>query len=480
MEKPGDSDIWGFQEPLSRVKGMDEIEDLLAQTRDLALDYIHGLPDRKVVESVENDQLTAALGGPLPEGPSDPAKVIQQLAEGVDPGLVATTGGRFFGFVIGGTLPAALAADWLTSTWDQNPGFYVLSPAAAEVEEIAATWLLELLSLPSTASLGFTTGAQMANVAGLAAGRHHVLAAVGWDVEADGLVGGPPLEVLVGEERHATIDRALRFLGIGEKTSIVVPSDSQGRMRADELRSELARIDGPAIVCAQAGNVNTGAFDPMREIAEASHEHGAWMHVDGAFGLWAAASPRLRHLADGVELADSWATDGHKWLNVPYDSGIVACAHPESHQTAMALRAPYLIRPSDSRNGSDWTPESSRRARAFAVWAAIKSLGRSGVAQMIERCCDHAQSFASKLLEDPDVEVLNNVVINQVLLRIGDDDDRTRRTATTVQREGSVWLADTVWKGKVALRVSVSDHATTADDVNRAVAAIKAAVATTR
>lgn len=454
-----------------------ETEALLTMTRDLALGYIDGMDERDVAGSADHAQMLSALGGALPDGPDDPIAVVEALAAGVDPGLVATTSGRFFGFVEGGVVPAALAADWLTSTWDQNPGFYVLSPAAAVVEEVVAGWVLGLLGLPETSSVGFTVGAQVANFAGLAAGRHHVLATAGWDVEADGLQGAPKVRVIVGEERHATIGRALRFLGLGERTVIVVPADSQGRMDPSKLSSVLAEESGPSIVCAQAGNVNTGAFDPMGQVAEVCGEHGAWLHVDGAFGLWAAASPRLRYLVDGIELADSWAVDAHKWLNVPYDSAMVICAHPDSHRAALALHAPYLIRDDDSlRNGSDWTPESSRRARAFAIWAALRSLGRSGVASMIERCCDHAQHFAASLAAHPDIEVLNDVVINQVLVRIGDDNERTRAVARTIRTEGESWLADTTWQGKVALRISVSDQATTTGQVDAAVAAILAAV----
>lgn len=457
-----------------------ELEDLLAQTRELALGYLRDLPDRPVAEPVDGAQLKRSLGGALHDDPIDPVTVIRDLATGVEPGIVATSGGRFFGFVEGGVLPAALAADWLTSTWDQNPGFYVLSPAAAIVEEIVQEWLLDILHLPSTASVGFTTGAQMANLAGLAAGRHHVLAAAGWDVEADGLTGAPPVTILVGEERHATVGRALRFLGFGERNVTVVAVDGQGAMDARALRRELGNTQGPAIVCAQAGNVNTGAFDPFRPIAEAARERGAWVHVDGAFGLWAAASPKLRRLADGIELADSWAADAHKWLNVPYDSAFVACAHPDSHRIAMALHAPYLVRdPSGTRNGSDWTPESSRRARAFALWAALRSLGRRGVATMIERCCDHAQRFAASLAERDGFEILNDVVLNQVLVRVGDDDARTKATATTLQKDGQVWFGDTVWHDKVAMRISVSDQATTVRDVDRAIEEIVGAAKTT-
>ncbi|HYP23440.1 MAG TPA: aminotransferase class V-fold PLP-dependent enzyme [Actinomycetota bacterium] len=445
----------------------------LDAAHELALRYVESLPDRHVGGTASRDALLDALGGLLPEGPDDPAGVVRRLADAADPGLVATSSGRFFGFVEGGVLPAALAADWLTSVWDQNPGFSVLSPAAAAAEEVVAGWMLDLLGLPPSASVGFTTGAQMASLAGLAAARHHVLAAVGWDAEADGLIGAPRVKVVVGDERHATIGRALRFLGFGERTVTVVPADGQGRMDAGALGAELARDDGPAIVCAQAGNVNTGAFDPLRAIGEATREHGAWLHVDGAFGLWAAASPRLRHLADGIELADSWATDGHKWLNVPYDSGIVVCAHPDAHRTALALHAPYLIRNAGNpRDGSDWTAESSRRARVFALWAALRSLGRTGVAGLVERCCDHARRFADELGGKPGFEVLNEVVLNQVLVRVGDDDQRTRAVAHAVQREGVAWLGETTRHGVVALRISVSDHATTEADVDRAIDAI--------
>lgn len=459
---------------------MTDMDKLLTQTRDLALRYIDSLSERPVGSDADRESLLDALGGRLPDGPADPSEVVRQLADGAESGLVSTTGGRFFGFVEGGVLPASLAADWLAVVWDQNPGFHVLSPAAAVVEEVVAGWLLDLLALPADASVGFTTGAQAANIAGLAAARHHVLAKTGYDVEANGLPGSPPVSIFVGAERHVTIDRALRFLGFGERTATVIDADEQGRMDPSALRSALKASEGPAIVCAQAGNVNTGAFDPLRAIGEATRDRGAWLHVDGAFGLWAAATPRLRHLVDGIDLAESWATDAHKWLNVPYDSGIVACAHPESHRTAMALRAPYLIRGDETvRNGSDWTPESSRRARAFAVWGALRSLGRKGVADMIDRCCAHARRFAEKLSQEPGFEVLNEVELNQVMVRVGNDDDRTRRTAKLVQESGVAWLADTTWQGAAAIRISVSDHATTTEDVDVTVAElIKAANAT--
>jgi glutamate/tyrosine decarboxylase-like PLP-dependent enzyme len=446
-----------------------ELRHLLNRAAELALEYLETADERPVARGTPMEQLLDALGGPLPVAPADAVDVVESLARAAEPGLVVTNAGRYFGFVEGGVVPAALAADWLTSAWDQNPAFFALSPAAAAAEEVCRGWVCELLGLPPTASAGFTTGAQMANLAGLAAGRHHVLTKAGWDVDADGLFGAPEITVVVGEDRHATVGRALRFLGLGERRTTVVPADDQGRMRASALRDVLG--DGPAIVCAQAGNVNSGAFDPLRQICELAHERGAWVHVDGAFGLWAAAAPARRHLTDGVELADSWATDAHKWLNVPYDCGIILCAHPDSHRAAMTLSAAYLAR-TGSRDGSDWTPESSRRARVFPVWAALRSLGRQGVSDLVERCCAHARRFAEILEADDDVTVLNDVVLNQVLVRVGDDDDRTRAVAATVQAEGATWLGTTVWQGNVALRISVSDQATDDHDVTTAARAV--------
>ncbi len=443
-----------------------DLRHLLTRTADIALRYLETSGERPVARGVSLEHLVAALGGPLPAGPTDSAQVIESLARGADVGLVVTNAGRYFGFVEGGVVPAALAADWLTSAWDQNPAFFALSPAGAAAEEVCRGWLCELFGLPETSSAGFTTGAQMANFAGLAVGVRHVLTAAGWDVEADGLFGAPEITVVVGEERHATVDRALRLLGFGKRHITAVAADDQGRMLAAALRDALG--DGPVIVCAQAGNVNTGAFDPLREICGIAHQHGAWVHVDGAFGLWAAATPSLRHLVDGVGLADSWATDAHKWLNVPYDCGIVLCAHPGSHQAAMTLSAAYLTR-TGSRDGTDWTPESSRRARAFAVWAALRSLGRTGVGNLVERCCAQARRFAEILSANDQVAILNDVVLNQVLVRIADDDERTRAVAAAVQASGVAWLSTTVRQGKTALRISVCDHAT--DDANIAAAA---------
>jgi glutamate/tyrosine decarboxylase-like PLP-dependent enzyme len=451
-------------------------EPALSAALEHARRYLASLPERDVTARATTDELLSALGGDLHAGPQPPEDVLDRLVVGTARGLTATTGGRYFGFVTGGVLPAALAADWLASTWDQNPGLYVLSPAAAVVEEVCRRWLTDLLGLPAAASLGFVTGGQMANVVGLAAARHHVLAAAGWDVEADGLVGAPPVRVVVGEERHATIDRALRFLGLGTRSVRVVPADGQGRLRVGALGSVLAEADAPTIVCAQAGNVNTGAFDPFEAICDAAGERGAWVHVDGAFGLWAGASPAFRHLVEGADRADSWATDGHKWLNVPYDCGLVFCAHPESHRAAMSISAAYLTRGSqDLRDGSDWSPEGSRRARGFAVWAALQSLGRAGVADLVDRCCAHARRFADRLAAAEGVEVLNDVVLNQVLVRFADSDEVTNRVIAATQADGTCWAGGTVWQGRAAMRISVSDWATTAQDVDGSVAGILSA-----
>src|SRR5690242_7637023 len=354
-------------------RGMKERE-LLRLTADAAADFLESLDERPVrAEEQDVERLTASLGGPLPERGLDPEAVLASLVENVDPGLTAMPSGRFFGFVIGGALPAAIAADWLTSVWDQNTGLYAATPAAAVVEEVCREWLLELLGLPADASVGFVTGCQMAHVTALAAARHHVLARAGWDVAQDGLAGAPPVRVVIGARRHGTLDLALRLLGFGTASIEVVPADGQGRMRIDELRLG----DGPTIVCGQAGEINTGAFDDLDAIADAAEDAGAWFHVDGAFGLWAAATPRLRHLLHGHERADSWATDAHKWLNVPYDSGLAFCAHPESHRAATSMHAAYLQHADDprQRDPSDWTPELSRRARGFAIYAAVRSLG---------------------------------------------------------------------------------------------------------
>ena len=451
------------------------MRDLLRETADLAADFLESLPDRPVFPRVEVDELRARLGGPVPAGPTDAREVVRELAAAGDAGAVAIAGGRYFGFVIGGAVPAALAADWLTSTWDQNAGLYVAGPAASVVEEVAGEWLADLLGLPRGVSFAFVTGTQMAHATALAAARNHVFAQAGWDVERDGLTGAPPIRVLAGEKVHSTLPRALRLIGLGTAALLPVAADEQGRMRPDSLREALASGDGPAIVCAQAGEVNAGSFDPFEEIADAAETAGAWLHVDGAFGLWAAASPRFAHLVAGAERADSWSTDGHKFLNVPYDSGIVFCAKPDAHRRAMSVQAEYLVQSGEGgpRDQVDWTPEFSRRARGFPVYAAIRSLGRSGIAELVERCCDLAQRCAAGIAEVPGVEVLNDVVLNQVLFRFGSDEQTAAKLAA-VQRSGVAWMSGTAWAGRQAIRISVSNWQTSEDDVDRTVAAFAA------
>jgi glutamate/tyrosine decarboxylase-like PLP-dependent enzyme len=449
----------------------------LGEAFDRALMYLEGLPDRPVRSTASLAELRATLGGPLPEESAESREVIAALATAAEPGVLPSSSGRFFGFVVGGATPAAVAADWLTSVWDQNAGLYVLGPAASVVEEVSGAWLAELLGLPKQVSVGFVTGAQLANTTGLAAARHEMLRRVGWNPEVGGLCGAPRLRVIAGQGRHGTIDRALRLLGLGTASIVEVEMDAQGRMQLAALRRALEQDDGPAIVCTQVGNVNTGAVDPVGEICDLAHGHGAWVHVDGAFGLWAAASPRLRRLVAGVERADSWATDAHKWLNVPYDSGLVFCAHPEAHRAAMGVRASYLVHGSDGqRDALDYNPEHSRRARGFAVYAAIRALGRSGIAEMVERCCAMAQRFAEQLTAADGVEVLNEVVLNQVLVRLhapdGDNDGHTYRVLECLQHDGTCWMSGTVWKGQAAVRISVSNWSTSADDVDRSVAAM--------
>jgi glutamate/tyrosine decarboxylase-like PLP-dependent enzyme len=435
----------------------------------LALAHLTGLPDRPV----GCDGARPALDGPTPETPTPAEEVVGELAAAAAPGLVATGSGRFFGFVIGGTTPAALAADWLASAWDQNAGLYATSPAAATVEEVAGRWLVDLLGLPAHASVGFVTGAQLANLTALAAARHEVLRRVGWDVETDGLVGTPPIRVFAGAGRHDTIDRALRFLGLGTGSIVAVEADGQGRMRVDALRTALSGHRGPAIVCAQAGNVNSGSVDPLAPVVDLAHAAGAWVHVDGAFGLWGMASPAKRPLLDGVERADSWATDAHKWLNVPYDSGLVFCAHPAAHRAAMGVRAAYLIHSaSGERDPLDHNPEFSRRARGFAVYAALRALGRSGVADLVDRCCALARRFAERLSAADGVTVLNEVVLNQVLVGFDGPDGRTHAILDAVRREGTCFVSGTTWQGRAAMRISVSNWLTDEDDVDASVHAI--------
>jgi glutamate/tyrosine decarboxylase-like PLP-dependent enzyme len=436
--------------------------ELLHQTADYAADFLASLGERPVREEGTLEELTASLGGPLPQGPMEPRAVIASLVEAAEPGLVASPSGRWFGFVLGGGLPASLAADWLTSTWDQNAGLYAAGPAASVVEEVCRGWLAELLGLPQHVSVAYVTGCQMAHVTALAAARHAVLERAGWDVAADGLHGAPKITVVVGAKRHVTVDRALRLLGIGASSLAVVPADDQGRM----IVSELSAIDGPTIVCGQAGEVNTGAFDDLHAIADHVAGTDAWFHLDGAFGLWAGASPALRHLVDGAERADSWATDAHKWLNVPYDSGIAFCAHPAAHRAAIGVTAAYLVQSEgQERDQVDWTPEFSRRARGFTIYAAIRELGAQGIAAMVERCCERARQFGD-LLSDAGLTLLNDVVLNQVLVRA------PAEVAERVRADGTCWLSGTQWDGDHALRISVSNWRTTPEDVERSAAAI--------
>jgi glutamate/tyrosine decarboxylase-like PLP-dependent enzyme len=438
--------------------------------------FLATLDERPVAARANGTAVRSSLGGPLPEVGEDPAAVIDALAAGAEPGLVATPGPRHFGFVIGGALPAALAADWLVSAWDQNAAFHSLSPAAAAIEEIASAWTLELLGLPHTASVGFVTGGQGANTTCLAAARHAVLAGAGWNVERDGLIGAPALRIVCGEQAHATVYTSLRLLGLGAETAIRIPADDQGRMDPAALAKTLAANDGPTIVCAQAGNVATGAFDAFGPIADACAEHGAWLHVDGAFGLWAAAAPGTRHLTAGVERADSWAVDAHKWLNVPYDGAMAIVANADAHVAAMGLAGPYLVADPGQRDNTNYVPESSRRARAVPVYAAIRSLGRAGIAEMIERNCSQARRMAKQLANIPGAVVLNDVVLNQVLVRMPGGDDANRTAVAAIQRDGTCWLGGTTWNGEYVVRVSISNWATTDADVDRSAAAIAAAV----
>ena len=451
---------------------------LLARTAELAADFLESLETRPVGVRASVDELREALTQPLPEEPVAPETVVGELAAAAELGVVGIPGGRYFGFVIGGAVPAALAADWLTSTWDQNAGLYACGPSAAIVEEVVGDWLKQILGLPAHASFALATGCQMAHATCLAAARNAVLADAGWNVEEQGLVGAPAVRVIAGARRHATIDRALRLLGLGTGSLVPLAADAQGRLDVDELRDALE--PGPTIVCAQLGEVNTGACDAVGRIADVLEGTGAWLHVDGAFGLWAAASPRHAYLVAGHERADSWTTDAHKWLNVPYDCGLAFVAHPEPHRAAMSVRAEYLVQdPDAARDEVDWTPEFSRRARGFAVYAALRSLGRSGVTDLVERCCGHARRFAAELAELPGCEIVNEVVLNQVLLRF-EDDETTSAVLRGVQEGGEAWMSGTTWDGRAAIRISVSNWRTSEEDVTRTVAAFARALDATR
>jgi glutamate/tyrosine decarboxylase-like PLP-dependent enzyme len=440
--------------------------ELMADAARRSVRYLNGLDQRPVAPDPRAVQQVERFNEPLPDGPVDPSEVLALLDEVGSPATIASAGGRFFGFVIGGSLPAALAANWLAGAWDQNSAYYKVTPAAARLEQVALGWLLDLFGLPPGCAGAFVTGATVANFTALAAARHAVLARTGWNVEADGLFGAPPVNVVVGEEAHVSLFKALGMLGFGRNRPLRVPVDEQGCMRGDRLPD----LSGPTIICAQAGNVNSGAFDPLKEICERAHQAGAWVHVDGAFGLWAAASPEYSHLTRGIEGADSLATDAHKWLNVPYDCGLAFVQDADALRAAMAVTAEYLPNAGQERNPSDYTPELSRRARGVEVWAALRSLGRSGVADLVERNCRHARRFAEGL-RAAGYQVLNEVALNQVLVSFGDA-ETTQRVIAGIQQDGTCWCGGTQWHGHSAMRISVSGWATSEEDVERSLEAM--------
>ncbi|WP_456825971.1 pyridoxal phosphate-dependent decarboxylase family protein [Cellulomonas sp. P5_E12] len=435
-----------------------------------AREWLTSLPERPVRPRVDADDLAAVLGGPLPDGPTAPEVVVDELAAGVEPGLMGMPSGRFFGWVIGGTHPAALAADWLVSAWDQNTALRYSTPGVVAVEEAAGAWALDLLGLPAGADVGFVTSATMANFTGLAAARQQVLTDVGWDLDRDGLAGAPRVRVLVGAERHETVDLALRYLGLGAPTA--VPADRQGRLVVGELERALG--DGPTIVCLQAGNLHSGASDPMAEAIDVAHAHGAWVHVDGAFGLWAAASPRLRGLLTGYERADSWGTDAHKTLNVPYDCGLAIVARPEPLRRAFGVHADYFATFQGSGDPMEKVPELSRRARGVPVWAVLRSLGRSGVADLVDGLVARARQIADGIAAIEGAQILNDVVFTQVSVAFGSD-ERTREVTARVLADGVTWMSGSRWRGRDVLRVSVSNWSTDDEDVARSVDAVRRA-----
>jgi glutamate/tyrosine decarboxylase-like PLP-dependent enzyme len=456
-------------------------DSALAAAAGAAREWLESLPDRPVRPEADARAMLAAFDEPLPEEGLDPAAVVRELAERAEPGLMASGSGRFHGWVIGGALPAAIAADWLVSAWDQNSAMSEPFPATTMIEQVVAAWVLDLLALPESASVGFVTGGQMANTSCLAAARNHVLAAHGWDVEEAGLQGAPRVEVLVGGQRHDSIDASLRLLGLGGSTARVVETDDAGRVVPRALAAAAAGAHGPTIVCLQVGNVNGGAVDPVAQIVTEVAREDLWVHVDGAFGLWARAAPAYRHIVTGVERAHSWATDAHKWLNTPYDCGIAICAHPDAHRRALGVRAAYLPAGADTdlRDPIDYNPELSRRARSVPVWAALRQLGRRGVAELIERCCRMAERFAAALSEADGVEVLHQD-LNQVVVRFldpggRDHDAHSRAVLARTQAEGTCYPSGTVWRGLAAVRLSVTSWRTGPRDVERTVAALLAA-----
>ncbi|MEP6574214.1 MAG: aminotransferase class V-fold PLP-dependent enzyme [Gemmatimonadota bacterium] len=453
----------------------------LERATELALAYLDSLDEASVGTTTSVAELRERFALPLPDEGADPVAVIEELARGSEGGLLGSAGGRFYGWVIGGSLPGALAADWLTSAWDQNAGLAACGPAAAVVEEVCGTWLKDVLGLPASASFALVTGCQMAHVTCLAAARHAVLARAGWDVNRDGLSGAAAIRIVTSNEVHGTCTRAAKLLGIGTANITLVPSDAASQLTADALRKALAQEPGrPTVVILQAGDVNCGVFDPFAELIDIAHAAGAWVHVDGAMGLWCNAAPELRHLLAGAERADSWATDGHKWLNVPYDSGYAFVAHPEHHRAGMEHRASYLVHAEDVRDQLDWTPEHSRRARGFATWAALRELGRTGLADLVVRCCHHARDIVTRIGALPNARAVSVPVINQGLVRFydahpgateADHDRRTEDVMADINASGEAFFTGTTWRGMRCMRVSVSNWRTTGSDVDRAVAA---------
>ncbi len=443
----------------------------------LASDYFDGLHTRHVGAREDADHLIQALGRDLASTGQPADRVLKEAVDAIEPGLVASGGARYFGFVIGGTQPVSVGADLMVSAWDQNAALHATSPAAAALEDVAGRWVLQLLGLPTDAGFGLPGGAGLANFVGLATARHTLLEREGWDVEERGLYGAPEITVLVGADAHVSVSSALQYLGLGRERVVRVPTDHQGSMRGDALEVTLGRLSGPIVVCSQAGNVDTGCFDPFVQIADLlAARPNAWHHVDGAFGLWAAASARHRHLVEGVERADSWATDAHKLLNVGYDCGFVASRHPESQRAAMSRRAPYLVRDERQRDNWDWVPDGSRRARGFPLYAVLRSLGTGGVEDLVDRVCARAGQMAERLREVPGIEILNDIVFNQVLVRFlpdhGDADQHTRSVVRRVQDEGTTWLSGSTWRGMATMRISVCNWATSEDDIRDASEAI--------
>jgi glutamate/tyrosine decarboxylase-like PLP-dependent enzyme len=448
---------------------------------DRAMAFLQGLPARPVGAALPAEALRALLPGELPDSPEADDRVINALADFVEQGALASSAPRFFGWVIGGALPVGIAADWLTSAWDQNAAAYALSPAASVLEEVCGTWLKSLLGIPAQASFAFVTGCQMAHTTALAAARHRLLADRGIDVETAGLSGAPPIRILTGSLRHESLIRAVRLLGFGTGSVQAVPCDASGMIDVERLAGILAAgADSPTILCLQAGDLNTGAFDPFEPACRLAHEYRAWVHIDGAFGLWAAASPRFSHRLAGASAADSWATDGHKWLNLPHDSGFVFVADARAHQAAFGQATSFALLAEGTRRQLDWNPEWSRRARVFAVYAVLRSLGRSGVATMIERCCDIAAALVAALGALPDASVVATPIINQGLVRFWDDDDLTDRVAEAVRQSGVAWFGTTSWQGRRAMRISVCNWRTTLEDVPLTVQAVADAMASVR